>query len=61
MSAEGSGDSPALEHNYSSFYYMPDVPAQAKPFTIKQMQSTNALVLSYCYTIESTCGRNRKF
>ncbi|MBK6507419.1 MAG: hypothetical protein IPG02_17665 [Ignavibacteria bacterium] len=32
----------SLEHNYSSFYYMPDVPAQAKPFMIKQMQSTNA-------------------
>ncbi len=42
MSAEGSGGFGALEHNYSSFYYMPDVPAQAKPFMIKQMQSTNA-------------------
>ncbi len=42
MSSEGSGGFGALEHNYSSFYYMPDVPAQAKPFMIKQMQSTNA-------------------
>lgn len=42
MSTEGSGGFGALEHNYSSFYYMPDVPAQAKPFMIKQMQSTNA-------------------
>lgn len=42
MSSEGSGGFGALEHNYSSFYYMPDVPAQAKSFMIKQMQSTNA-------------------
>ena len=42
MESEGTGSFGALEHNYSSFYYMPDVPAQAKSFMIKQMQSTNA-------------------
>ncbi len=42
MTLVGSGDFGALEHNYSSFYYMPDFPAQAKPFILKQMQSTNA-------------------
>ncbi len=42
MKSEGTGDFGALEHNYSSFYYMPDVPAQAKSFMLKQMQSTNA-------------------
>ncbi|MDQ3021487.1 MAG: peptidase M61 [Bacteroidota bacterium] len=39
---KGSGSFGALEHNYSSLYYMPDVPAAAKSFMIKQLQSTNA-------------------
>ncbi len=32
----------ALEHNYTSLYYMPDVPAQAKTFMLKQLMSTSA-------------------
>ncbi len=32
----------ALEHNYSSLYYMPDVPVQAKSFMLKQLLSTSA-------------------
>lgn len=39
---KGSGGFGALEHKYSSFYYMPDVPAQAKSMMVSQMQSTNA-------------------
>jgi predicted metalloprotease with PDZ domain len=38
----GSGGFGALEHNHSSFYFMPDVPAQAKSIMISQMKSTNA-------------------
>ncbi|MEO6694968.1 MAG: peptidase M61 [Ignavibacteria bacterium] len=39
---EGSGSFGALEHNYSSFYYMPDVPKEAAPYILNQLQSTNA-------------------
>ncbi len=38
----GSGSFGALEHNYSSFYYMPDVPKESAPFMIKELQSTCA-------------------
>lgn len=38
----GSGSFGALEHNYSSMYFMPDVPASAKSFMIKQLLSTCA-------------------
>jgi predicted metalloprotease with PDZ domain len=38
----GSGSFGALEHKKSSFFYMPDVPAQAKFFMMKQLQSTAA-------------------
>ncbi|MBL8007534.1 MAG: peptidase M61 [Ignavibacteria bacterium] len=38
----GSGSFGALEHNLSSFYYMPDVPAENSPFMIKQLMSTSA-------------------
>lgn len=38
----GSGGFGALEHKQSSFYYMPDVPAQAKSVMINQMEGTNA-------------------
>jgi predicted metalloprotease with PDZ domain len=39
---KGSGSFGALEHNNSSMYYMPDVPAAAKGFMIKQLESTSA-------------------
>ena len=39
---EGSGSFGALEHNYSSLYYMPDVPKEAAPYILNQLQSTNA-------------------
>ncbi len=32
----------ALEHKHSSFYHMPDVPAQAKNMMVNQLKSTNA-------------------
>ena len=38
----GSGSFGALEHNNSSLYFFPDVPAQAKTFLLAQLQSTNA-------------------
>ncbi len=41
-SDKGSGMFGALEHNNSSMYYMPDVPAAAKSFMIKQLESTSA-------------------
>lgn len=41
-SEKGSGSFGALEHNNSSLYFMPDVPAAAKPFMLKQLQSTTA-------------------
>lgn len=39
---EGSGSFGALEHNISSFYYMPDVPKEASSYMINQLQSTSA-------------------
>jgi predicted metalloprotease with PDZ domain len=39
---EGSGGFGALEHNYSSLYYMPDVPAEASSYMINQLMSTSA-------------------
>ncbi len=41
-SNSGSGSFGALEHNNSSLYFMPDVPAEAKSYMITQLQSTNA-------------------
>lgn len=38
----GSGQYGALEHNYSSFYFMPDVPGAASAFMVKQLMSTSA-------------------
>ncbi|HMS64269.1 MAG TPA: peptidase M61, partial [Ignavibacteria bacterium] len=38
----GSGMFGALEHNYSSFYYMPDVPKAASSYMVKQLMSTSA-------------------
>lgn len=37
----GSGMFGALEHNYSSFYYMPDVPASASSYMVNQLMSTS--------------------
>ena len=39
---EGSGSFGALEHNYSSLYYMPDVPKESSPYMINQLRSTCA-------------------
>lgn len=39
---EGSGSFGALEHNYSSLYFMPDVPKESAPYMINQLQSTSA-------------------
>lgn len=41
-SKTGSGSYGALEHNNSSLYFFPDVPAQAKSFLLSQLQSTTA-------------------
>jgi len=38
----GSGGFGALEHNYSSFYFMPDVPKESSSFMINQLMSTSA-------------------
>lgn len=42
VNKKGSGGFGALEHNNSSLYYMPDVPASAKSFMLEQLQSTSA-------------------
>jgi len=39
---QGSGGFGALEHNLSSFYYMPDVPKQAAAYMIDQLEGTCA-------------------
>lgn len=39
---EGSGSFGALEHNYSSLYFMPDVPKESSPYMINQLRSTCA-------------------
>lgn len=39
---KGSGGFGALEHNLSSFYYMPDVPKQAASYMVDQLESTSA-------------------
>lgn len=46
---KGSGSFGALEHNYSSFYFMPDVPKQNSSFMINNLMSTS--VHEYYHTV----------